>query len=240
MRVLFPDPPTGEPPLAALVTTSGGLTGGDRLDLRATVTEGAAQIVASAAEKIYRSTGADVRVSVDLAVREGGWLEFLPQETIVFDGARLRRQTVLDVEAGASALAGEILIFGRTARGERFTQGLVRDAWEVRRDGRLVWTEALHVDDPAVLLHPAGFNGAVAAATLVLVAPDPGEALAWARASLAGYGGRAGATVVNSLLVARWLDDDAARLRASFGRLWADLRHRLHGLAACLPRLWDI
>ncbi|MFC7454647.1 urease accessory protein UreD [Insolitispirillum peregrinum] len=241
LRVLFPTPATGEPVQAALVTTSGGLTGGDRLTLTASVRDGSrATVIASAAEKLYRSTGDDVDIDVALSVADGGWLEFLPQETILFDGARLRRLTRIDASGSAQVLAGEMLVFGRTARGERFTRGLARDEWRVQRDGRLVWADTLHVDDPAVLSASAGFAGAVACATALLLTPEP---MAWrdaVRELLASHGGRAGATVVNGLLLVRWLDSDAQRLRASFGQVWSLLRHGTGGGAARMPRLWDI
>lgn len=241
LRVLFPDVPDGEPPLAALVTTSGGLAGGDRLEVAVALGEGSkAVVVASAAEKIYRSTGPDVTVAVALSAQAGSWLEFLPQETILFDGARLRRATALDLTGDARALAGEMLVFGRTARGERMTYGLARDAWEIRRDGRLIWTDALHVDGPEVLASPAGFDGAVACATLILAAPDAGDYRDGVRDLLAGYGGKAGATMVNGVLLVRWLDADAQRLRQSFGMVWAGLRHEVAGLSARMPRLWEI
>ena len=243
LRVLFPDPPEGEPPQAALVTTSGGLAGGDRLDLSVAVEAGSAgMVVASAAEKVYRSTGPDTRVDVSSRVEAGGWLEVLPQETIVFEGARLRRLNRLELAGDAGALVGDMLVFGRTAHGERLTAGLVRDAWEIRRDGRLIWVDALHLDgDLATLLKAsAGFDGAVACATMVLAAPEPALRRDRVREALDGYGGRAGATVVNGLLVVRWLDTDAARLRRSFGRVWAALRHEAAGWSARLPRLWEI
>ncbi len=243
LRVLFPDPPAGEPPQAALVTTSGGLAGGDRLELSVEVgSESAGLVVASAAEKVYRSTGPDTTVDISLRVEAGGWLEVLPQETILFEGARLRRLTRLELAPDARALVGEMLVFGRTAKGERLATGLVRDAWEIRRTGRLIWADALHLDGDlaARLAAPAGFGGAVAGATLVLAAPDPGLHRDRVRALLDGSGGRAGATVVNGLLVARWLDGDAARLRRSFGKVWAALRHAAAGLPERLPRIWEI
>lgn len=243
LRVLFPDPPDGEPLLAALVTTSGGLAGGDRLELDITVGAGArAVVVASAAEKIYRSTGADVTVEVELTAETGGWLEFLPQETILFEGSRLRRRTCLEVAAGAQILAGEMLVFGRTARGESLTTGLARDVWEVRKAGRLAWMDALHLDGQLdeILAAPSGFDGANACATLVLVADDAGAQLDAIRAGLESYGGRAGATLVNGVLVARWLDKDAARLRHSFGAVWMKIRNAAGGLPTKMPRIWEI
>src|SRR5215469_14189595 len=131
-RVLFPQAPDGEPPTAVLLTTSGGLTGGDRVSIVAEVGAGAAATVTSqAAEKIYRSLGPAAAVRVELKVEEGGWLEYLPQETILFDGARLERRTSASVAPGGRLLACETLVFGRFAYGETFTRGLLHDGWRV-------------------------------------------------------------------------------------------------------------
>src|SRR4051794_13874462 len=90
LRVLFPHPAAGDTPVAVLVTTSGGLVAGDRLKIELAVDQGAAvHVTASAAEKIYRSTGATTRVDQTMLVADGGWLEYLPPETILFEGARL-------------------------------------------------------------------------------------------------------------------------------------------------------
>jgi len=205
MRVLFPAQPAAEPPLAALVTTSGGLVGGDRIDVTVSAADGASAIVAAqAAEKVYRSTGADCRIDVRLEAAEGTWLEWLPQETILFDQARLRRRVRIDRAPGGRVLAGEFLVLGRIASGERMTRGLVREAWEVRRNGDLVWADALHVEDDL----PAGV--------------------------------RAGATVVNGVLVVRWLAERGDDVRCAFATFWAGFRATAAGLAAGLPRLWHV
>ena len=245
LKVLFPTPPAGEPPLAAIVTTAGGLVGGDELTLDASVDAGAsAMVVAQAAEKVYRSSGADCHVAVRLTAATGAWLEWLPQETILFEGARLRRLTLIDRDPGGRILAGEMMMFGRLARGERMTKGLVRDAWEVRRAGRLIWADALHLADDVsgVLMGPACFGGAVACATAVYAADDAAERLSLARQCL-GEGNpslRCGATVVNGVLVVRWLGRDAKILRDGFGKFWAAFRAGAAGLPEKLPRLWSV
>jgi len=245
LRVVFPNPAPHEPPSAVLVTTSGGLVGGDRLDVSVTLEADArAMVLAQAAEKVYRSTGADCRIDVGLRAETGAWLEFLPQETILFEGARLRRKTRVEAAAGARVLAGEMLIFGRVARGETVTDGLIRDAWEIRRDGKLVWADALHMENPLadVLVHPAGFDGALACATVVYVADDAAELLELARASLGADDGglRGGATVVNGVLIVRWLGRDAFTLRRAFGSFWEAFRQEAAGLPTSLPRLWHM
>jgi urease accessory protein len=248
LRVLFPRPEAGEPPLAALVTTSGGLVAGDQIDVAVRVDDGAAaHVTASAAEKIYRSLAATTEINQSLAIGDRAVLEFLPPETILFDGARLRRKTVVDLAPSAGFLGGGIVVFGRRARGERFTRGLLREVWEVRRDGGLVWGDALHLDADiaAIIDHPACFDGAAGCATIILApaAQDPQQFIAGARnaqSALVTEGLRAGATIVAGLLVARWLAKDATLLRRAYGDLACHLRAEALGLPQRMPRLWHV
>jgi len=245
LRVLFPSRARSDIVSAALVTTSGGLAGGDRLDVEVSADTGAAvQIVGQAAEKIYRSSGLDTVFEASLRSAAGAWLEWLPQETIVFDQARLRRRTQVDVAAGGAFLGAEMLVFGRAAMGERLAQGLVRDVWEVRRGGKLQWADALHLagDIGAQLDHPAGFAGARAAATCVCVADDAAAHLEVARSVLerAPSGVNCAATVTNGILIARWLAFEAQALRNAFAEYWGTMRHHMKGLPAAMPRLWQM
>jgi urease accessory protein len=245
LRVLFPNPRSGDLVLGTLVTTSGGLVGGDRLDITLSVGPNAAAMVTTqAAEKVYRSNGPDVHVSTGLTVGDDAWMEWLPQEAILFDGARLRRATSLDVAGRGRAMAGELLIFGRTAHGERFTRGLARDAWEVRRDGRLIWADALHLDGyiTEIVDHPGCFDGAAAYGTILYAAPDAARQLDTARALLEAVtpGVRAAATCFDGLLVIRWIGDPAHHLRQAYARFWSAFRSHVAGLPARLPRLWDV
>jgi len=185
-RALFPRAASGDLPLAVLVTTSGALAGGDRLRLDVAVEAGAAAVVTtSAAEKVYRSLGPDCHIRTSLVVAEGGWLEWLPQEAILFDGARLDRRTTVELAASARLLACETVVFGRGARGERFGAGRLFDSWRLRRAGRLVWADALDLD-PAdgALTAPAGFGGAVAMTMLLYVGPDAAGLLDAARGTV--------------------------------------------------------
>lgn len=241
LRVLFPRVPAGEPFTACLTNTAGGLVGGDRMEVSVAVASGAtALVMAQAAEKVYRSLGSDVRVTVDLSVAAGALLEWLPQETIVFDSARLRRLTRLDLAPEARALAGEMLVFGRAAHGEALRTGLVRDAWEVRVGGRLAWADALHLDGDlrAVLDHPATFDGATACATVLVHSPWPEVLRDLVRDKPMPDGLRRGATVVGGLTLVRWLGRDPLALRTDFAAVWAVLRAALAGLPPRLPRLW--
>ncbi len=243
LRVLFPRAAPDEPLCAALVTTSGGLVAGDRLDISiAAGPRAEALLTTQAAEKIYRSTGADCTVSVNLRIESDARLEWLPQETILFDGARLRRRTTIDCAADATLMAGEMLVFGRHAMGESLRRGLVRDAWEVRRDSRLVWADALQMEGALddALADPAGFDGARAAATMVYAAADAPAHLDCARALLDSAGGQSGASSVGGILIIRWLDRDAQRLRRDYGNFRAAFRAAVAGLPARLPRLWAV
>jgi len=242
LRVLFPHVPDGEIPQAALVTTSGGIVGGDGLVLRLEAGEDCrVQFMAQAAEKVYRSAGADARIEVDLTAAPNAWLEYLPQETILFEGSRLRRRTRLNAAENARMLAGEMIVFGRTAMKETVTKGLLREAWEVRQNGKLIWADAQHLDGDiaSLLAAPAGFGGALSSATILLLCPEPARHLEAMREIMAEMD-RASATVVNGLLLLRWLSDDAAVLRRNFAAAWSHLRSVEAGLPAQLPRLWHV
>jgi urease accessory protein len=247
LRVLFPVSEAGDPIQAAIVTTSGGLVAGDRINVAIRIDRGAsAHVTASAAEKIYRSTGATTVVRQSLTVRDGGALEFLLPETILFDGARLRRKTAVEIGSGATFLGGDIVVFGRRARGERFTNGLLRTVWEVRHEGRLVWGDALHLDGDiaGVVNDPCCFDGAAGFATLLLMPAghDPRKFVDGARAvqAVAPEGVRAGVTAVAGLVIARWLAADAAPLRRAYADLACHLREAAMGLPPRLPRIWHV
>ncbi|MBP2231368.1 urease accessory protein [Azospirillum agricola] len=248
LRVLLPTPRRGDVPIAVLATTSGGMVGGDRMDIDLSAGPGARALVTTqAAEKVYRSTGADCRIDTRVAVEAGAWLEWMPQEAIVFEGSRLRRLTRLELAGDSRLIAGEMLVFGRAAFGETVTRGLIRDAWEVVRDGRAVWADALHLDGDIAetLNHPAGFGGAGACATLLHAAPDAADrldavrALADGAAQQDGYA-RVGATAFDGLLVVRILGGDARAVRRAYMVLWSGLRAEAAGLPTRLPRLWEV
>jgi len=247
LRVLFPTPEADDITLAVLLTTSGGLVAGDRLVVSTRVGDGAAaHVTAAAAEKIYRSTGATTAVTQHLRAGEGAWLEYLPPETILFDGARFRRETRIELAPGAGFLGGGILVFGRQARGERLTHGLVNERWEVWLDDALIWGDALHLegDIATTIADPACFAGAAACATLILAPPaSPSAFLDDARAvqQVAAVAGmQAGVTIVGGLLVARWLGQDALPLRRAYADLACHLRQAAMGLPPRLPRLWHV
>lgn len=246
LRVLFPEPHDPGVPLAVLVTTSGGLVGGDILDVAISAGPGAAALVTTqAAEKVYRSEGPTCGIRVELEAGPASWLEWLPNETIVFDAARLRRLTCVSLAAEARLLAGEIVVLGRLARGERFTSGLIHDAWEIHREGRLVWTDAFRLEEDLAQAHasPAGLAGASALATIVFVG-EASERLAGPLADLADRltagALRLATTRIGATVIARLLAEDPRALRRAFAELWAWLRCEAGGLAPRLPRLWSI
>ncbi len=240
-RVLFPRVAAGDISEAVLLTTSGGITGGDRLKITVSAESHASALVTTqAAEKIYRSLGPPARASVSLRVGNGAWLEWLPQETILFDRARLERRLEADVAMDGRLIAAEMITFGRLARGERFTNGLLLDRWRVHRAGRLVWVDALRLEGDCThtLNDSLGFAGARAVATVIYVAPDVPDRHALARALTKEAQGQAGATMANGVLLARFLSQDPSQLRIDLARYLGNLRHEAAGLPERPPHLW--
>jgi urease accessory protein len=242
-RVLFPDAEAGDLIQAVVLTTSGGLTGGDRTRVEVAVGAGArATVTTQAAEKIYRALPdtADALIEVDIAVGQGAWSEWLAQETILFDRARLRRAFVARLAPDSRLLAVDSVVFGRTAMGETFERGTLHDSWRISRGGRLVWADALHLegDVRAIRSEPFGFGTAVACSTMVYAGPDAGRYLGDVRRVLEQFVPAGGATAFDGLLVIRLLSDNAAALRQTVVALGATIRHAAADLPMRMPRVW--
>jgi urease accessory protein len=234
LRWLFPDVDPGDPRTGALVNVAGGLAGGDRIE-GVLMLEAGARFTATtpAAEKIYRSLGEETEIAASLAVAEDAICEWLPQETILFDGARLRRRIGIALAPGARLLAAEMLVLGRAAHGERFRRGSLRDRWQVRRDGRLVWADALRLDDPEAAAGRFVLDDANALGTLLLAVPEAASHREMAR-ELSGGGA---SLVAPGLLLLRWMGE-AGAVRAAVGGAVAALRQAAFGHPPRLPRLW--
>jgi urease accessory protein len=232
LRVRFPNAAGGALE-AVIVNTGGGMTGGDRFAIDLDVGAGARLLAGTAAaEKIYRSTGADTAMDVRLTVNAGGHLAWLPQETILFDRARLSRRIDVNLADDATLVMAEAMIFGRTAMGETMRGGLWCDRWRLRRGGRLVFAENNRLDGAVAqtLAAPAVARRSVALAT-VLVVPGNETICAAVRALDDRFAGEVGISAWNGIAVARLIAPDGAALRH-------DLVALLASLGVGVPRLW--
>ncbi len=232
LRVRFPNA-APEALEAVIVNTGGGMTGGDRFTIDMSVGEGASLIVGTAAaEKIYRSSGVDAEMDVHLRLEPKARLVWLPQETILFDRARLRRRIDIDLTEGASLIMAEAVVFGRAAMGEFMTEGHFSDRWRVRRAGKLIYADTARLDGAIVaqLAERAVTKGGIAIAT-VLIAPGANAACEQVRALGKQFVGEVGISAWNGIAVARLCAKDGAVLRH-------DLTAVLAALGTPVPRLW--
>ena len=233
LRVRFPSP-EGEGLSAVLVNTAGGIAGGDRFDVEIAANEGARlTLTTAAAEKVYRAPDEPARLNIALKVADRAHLAWLPQETILFDRAKIARSIDIDLAEGASLLLCEIVVFGRTAMGETMRHGGFVDRWRVRRGGALVFAETVRLEGEigAKLARPAIANGAAAVATALFV---PGDNLLLERIRQVSddFGGEVGVSSWNGLAMARFCAQDAARLRADMITVLG------RASPVPLPRLW--
>jgi urease accessory protein len=233
LRVRFPSP-EGTGLSAVLVNTAGGMAGGDRFDVDISAAEGARlTLTTAAAEKVYRAPGAAAELNIGLKVASTAHLSWLPQETILFDAARMFRSIDIDLARGASLLLCEIAVFGRAAMGETMRSGAFVDRWRLRRDGRLVFAETVRLDGDIgeKLKRPAIAKGGVAIGTALIV-PGDAAVVDWIREASESFGGEVGISCWNGFAMARFCAQDAARLRADMMAVLG----RASG--AALPRLW--
>ena len=234
LRVRFPNGNSQAALEAVIVNTAGGMTGGDRFDVDIKVGDGARlSVTTAAAEKIYRSLGPDTDIGVELEVGPGGALAWLPQETIVFDQARLRRGIDIELARDANLVLAEAAVFGRSAMGEAVVQGQFFDRWRLRVDGALVFAETLRLDGEISqrLAQRAVTAGGVAVASIIKYPGDDSDAAA-VRVMQDRFVGEVGISAWNGLVVARLVASDGAALRRDLVAVLTALN------AAPLPRLW--
>ena len=235
-RVRFPRAAAAGGIEAVLVNTAGGLTGGDRMEVDVALSAGSeATLTSAAAEKIYRARDEQPAiVLVNLTLAAGARLCWVPQPTIVFNGARLDRRTEVWLGRDGCLLATELIVFGRAAMGEEVVRGAVRDVWRVRREGALIFAETFRLEGAiaAALQRKATLAGARAMALLVYVAPDAANRRGEAQERVQRIAGVAGASAWNGLLVVRALAEDASTLQRDVAALieWLSARP--------LPRVW--
>lgn len=226
---------------AVLINSSGGVTGGDRLNWAFEAGEGTSLTLATqACEKIYKASAGTAEIETRLSVSAGARIDWLPQETILFDRASLSRVLEVDLASDAVLLAVEAVLLGRKAMGEAVHTGLFRDRWRVSSDGKLIHAENLTLADEIARLaaRPAVLGGAAAFATLLFVAPDSEAmlsklraalaAVAWAGVSHNRVGGR-------DKLVARVVAANGFELRKILVPLISHLRKD-----ASVPKVWTL
>jgi urease accessory protein len=223
--------PEGEEVCHAIVVhPPGGIVGGDALSLQVKA-EGHALLTTPGAGKWYRSAGPWARQKLELDVR--GTLEWLPRETIVYDGALAELETEVRVAPGARYVGWEIVCLGRTGSGERFSRGNFRIHTRILGDEKLLWLERGEIEGGGGLMRsPVGLAGRSVFGTLAAAAP------AFEAALVSACREHASVTVLPGLLIARYLGDSTEAAFERFTRVWSLLRPVVAGRAAARPRIW--
>jgi len=223
---------------AVLMNISGGIAGGDELNTEIALGPGAvASVAGQAAERVYRALGGvPARVTTRIVLQDGAALDYLPQETILFDGFALNRALDVELAPAARYLGVESLVFGRQAMGEQLRLGWLRDRIAIRRGGQTVITDMTRLDGDiaAQLARPALGGGAIAMASIIFAAPEAADILAPARAMLAGSGCEAGASLVDGVLVARLLAPTSQTLRRAVVKFLVLCRN-----GRAMPGVWQ-
>lgn len=223
-----------------LVHPPAGIAGGDRLALTLELGAHAHVLLTTpGAGKWYRSAGARGELVQHVRVAEGGVCEFLPQESIVYDGALGTLATEVELEGAAVFIGAEMLCLGRTGAGERFSRGELALRTRISRDGRPVWLERGVLGGGSALLDAAvGLDGAPVSASLLVAAPGCDAGLLEAWRAIEPAAGRGAVTLLPGLLVARWLGPSCEPGRAWLARLWGAARPAVAGRALQVPRIW--
>lgn len=219
----------------------GGVAGGDTLGLHIDVADGARCVLtAPGATRFYRAPGAISRQWIVASVAAGGVCEYLPMETIVFDGANARVETEVHLTGDAAFVGWDIVSLGRPAAGEGFTTGSFRQRTAILRDGRPIWFERASMSGGGAALTAAhGLGGRPIYGTMVYAGPMPPEAVDTLRAGLTPVTtGEASITQLDEVVVCRYAGSKVFAARRFFLEAWDGLRRMGQGKPATAPRIW--
>ncbi|MCM1982837.1 urease accessory protein UreD [Lyngbya confervoides] len=229
---------------SVLVHTAGGMVGGDRLDLDVTLQPQAHTLLTtSAAGKVYRTQGQTVQQSLRVTLEEQSILEWLPQETIVFEGAQFDQQTHVDLGSGALWVGMDLFRFGRTARGEGFTTGHWRSRTEVWQQGHPLWIDRAQFS-PAMVQSPTVLaNYCVMGSLAVVGTVFAKEAINQIREACLPQlpvDHQIGMTRLQAGVICRYLGHSTHQGRSYFLKIWENLRQSYAGRGICIPRVWQV
>jgi urease accessory protein len=242
IRVMFPGIGSGPVKEAVLINTAGGIAGGDRLDCGVTALENSSIAVTSqAAEKVYRALNEPARIATKLEASEGAKLAWLPQETIVFNWARLCRETEIELYSGAELLALEWLVLGRAAHGEKVVGGHISESWRVKRDGRLIWADTFRVTDEtfAHVHRKALLSSRRAIATLIYFGPDLERRLESLREIASSLECDCAATSVGGLIIVRFAAQASSDLKLALRSFLQRFSRELGPGPFRVPKMWS-
>jgi urease accessory protein len=242
IRIMLPRLPGGEIEEAVLINTGGGVAGGDRLAYDIVALQNASIAVSSqAAEKLYCALDEPARIITNLRVTEAAKLAWLPQETIVFNAARICRNTEVEVSSGSELLALEWLVLGRAAYGEEMSGGHIAESWRVKRDGSLIWADTFRVTDEVFehLHRKALLSQCTAIGTLIYFGPDLDTRLESLRAIVPSMGCYCAVTAVNGLIIVRFAAKVSSDLRLALRSFLQQFSGQLGSGPFRVPKMWS-
>lgn len=242
IRIMFPKLESGTAEEAVLVNIAGGIAGGDRLEYVVTALSSASIAVTSqAAEKVYRALSEPASVATKLKACEAAKLAWLPQETIAFNCARLRRETEIDLSSGAELLALEWLVLGRAAHGEEMIAGQIIDSWRVKKDGRLVWADTFRVTDEIFphLHRKALLSDCHALATLVYFGPSLDKQMELSREIAPSLECDCAVTSVAELMIVRFAAKASSDLKLALRGFLHRFSRELGRGPFRVPKMWS-
>lgn len=229
---------------AVLANISGGLVGNDYLEASVEASGDAAlMLTGQSAEKAYDCPAAPARLMNSYAARDTAWLEILPKELIMFEGAKVERSFDLSVRDEAQMLCGDITILGRTHHGETITAGCLRDTWQLTIDDTLTYVDRQALDfsaDAEALKSSANLGPHNTFATILYAGGQVQRFVETVRALTPASGVLLATSGFERHAVARLLSPSAPRLLETYGQLWAHVRTQLGGLPQRLPTLWSL
>jgi urease accessory protein len=249
LRLLFISLPEMASDGAVLLNLSGGVAGGDEHRLILSIDEKSSLFLTSqTAERVYGTDFLPSSLETTINVHENAWVEWFPQETILFKNAHVKRSLFFNIHKGGHLMAGDIVVFGRIHHGEHFDRGFFHDVWRVNRASELLWLDSFLLKERETfhsLHHNAGLRGARAYGTLIYVADNAHNTLLDAQKILNTFKSqdnilKSSITAFQHLLILRFISHNPQDLKHHMFLFWGAWRHHIRQLPQAIPRFWGL
>lgn len=222
-----------------ILHTAGGMVGGDTLQQKIHLQPASnALITTASAGKIYRSNGQIAQQFIDIKIDDNASLEWLPQETIIFDGAEFRQHLRVDLGENSSWLGWEITRFGRSARGEKFLSGEWHSNWEIWRSGQPLWIDRSFLFGGTMIEGFQGLNDSAIVATLVYIGQPVSQNLVDKIRDFSLIGEMGVTSTLGEGILCRYRGNSSTEVRQWFKQVWRILRREINNREIIIPRVW--
>lgn len=232
---------------AIIVHPPAGIAGGDHLTFSLSAMQHAHALVTTpGAGKWYKTNQKQAFQHIQIQVQDNSIFEWLPQESMLFNGANAYSETIVYLDEKASFIGWDMLVLGRQARAEMFTEGRYHNQFKLYRKDKILVADCLNFQgNDRWLSSCLGMNNHAVMASFWAVPPEKyrshfylDQHIDQIRELMMRMKFNVRLTLLGDVISARYLGDDVRECHDAFAAIRAKIRRYWFDLDEEFPRIW--